>query len=55
VETDASDNAIIAVYSQKHKDRLYPVVYFSRKIISIELNYDIYNKKLLVIVKALRE
>jgi RNase H-like domain found in reverse transcriptase len=46
---------ISTIYSQKYKDRLYPVVYFSRKIISVELNYNIYNKELLVIIKALRE
>jgi hypothetical protein len=55
METDMSDSAISAVYSQKHVDRLHPVVYFSRKIISAELNYNIYNKELLVIVEALRE
>jgi hypothetical protein len=36
---------ISAVYSQKYRDGLYLVVYFSRKIISAELNYNIYNKK----------
>jgi hypothetical protein len=50
-----SDKAIGTVYNQKYKDRLYLVVYFSRKIISAELNYNIYNKKLLAIVKALKE
>jgi RNase H-like domain found in reverse transcriptase len=34
---------------------LYLIVYFSRKIISIELNYNIYDKELLVIIEALRE
>jgi hypothetical protein len=55
IETNISDNIISTIYNQKHKDRLHLVVYFSRKIISAELNYNIYNKELLAIVKALRE
>jgi hypothetical protein len=55
METDVSDSAIGTVYNQKHKDGLYPIAYFSRKIISAELNYNIYNKELLAIVEALRE
>jgi hypothetical protein len=50
-----SDNTINAVYSQKHENKLYLVIYFSRKIISIELNYNIYNKELLAIVEALKK
>jgi hypothetical protein len=51
-----SDSTISIVYSQKHADRvLHPVVYFSRKIISTELNYNIYDKELLVIIETLRE
>jgi hypothetical protein len=41
--------------AKKNKDRLYLVVYFSRKIIFAELNYNIYDKELLVIVEVLRE
>jgi hypothetical protein len=52
---NVSDGTISAIYSQKHKDRLYLVVYFSRKIIFAELNYNIYDKELLVIIKALKE
>jgi hypothetical protein len=55
VETDILDSIISTIYNQKHTDRLYPVVYFSKKIISIELNYNIYNKELLVIIKTLKE
>jgi hypothetical protein len=52
---DILDGAINTIYSQKYKDKLYLVVYFSRKIISAELNYNIYDKELLAIIKALRE
>jgi hypothetical protein len=31
------------------------MVYFSRKIIFIEFNYNIYDKELLIIIKALKE
>ena len=31
------------------------IAYYSRKITKLELNYDIYNKELLAIIKALRE
>jgi len=40
---------------QKHDGIWYLVVYYSRKIIPLELNYDIYDKKLLGIVAALKE
>ena len=31
------------------------MVFYSRKIMGPKLNYDIYDKKLLVVVEALRE
>ena len=41
---------------QKHKDKIqHLVVYYSRKLILLELNYNIYNKELLVIVIVLKE
>ena len=41
---------------QKYKDKIqHPVAYYSRKLTPLELNYDIYNKELLVIVAALKE
>ena len=41
---------------QKYKDKIqHPVVYYSRKLIPLELNYNIYNKKLLTIVTVLKE
>jgi hypothetical protein len=55
VETDVLDNVVSAVYSQKHRDKLYLIVYFSRKIISAELNYNITDKELLAIIEVLRE
>jgi len=48
---------ILGVYLlQKHADRVwYLVVYYSRKLTLLELNYNIYNKELLGIVTALKE
>ena len=47
---------ILGVYLlQKRQDAQYLVVYYSRKITLLELNYDIYNKELLGIVAALKE
>ena len=40
---------------QKYKDRQHLVVYYSQKIILLELNYNIYNKELLGIVTALKK
>ena len=56
VETDSSDFAVGAVYSQLGEDgRWRPVAFFSRKLTPAELNYEIYDKELLAIVIALRE
>ena len=48
---------ILGVYMvQKHENKIqYLVVYYSRKLTPLELNYDIYNKELLAIVTALKE
>ena len=48
---------ILGVYIvQKYKDKIqHLVVYYSRKLTPLELNYDIYNKKLLTIVTVLKK
>ena len=40
---------------QKYREVQYPVAYYSWKMMLLELNYDIYNKELLVIVAVLKE
>jgi len=48
---DALDNVIAAVYSQKQLNgKWHSVVYYLKTIIDIELNYHIYNKKMLAII-----
>ena len=57
VETDASDNASAGVLSQYNSEngKLHPVAFFSRKHSAQEINYEIYDKELLAIIKALEE
>ena len=56
LETDASDYAIGAYLAQKGNDgKMRTVAYYARKMTGPELNYDIHDKELLAIVKALRE
>jgi hypothetical protein len=50
------DFVIDTCLEQTNKQRkLKPVVYYLQKIILVELNYNIYNKKLLAIIKAFRQ
>lgn len=54
VEVDASDFAHGGVLSQRGPDGLWhPVAYLSKALSDAERNYDIYDKELLAIVRAL--
>src|SRR5579871_4577319 len=56
IETDASDYAIGACMSQPDDEgRLHPVMFYSRKMVPAERNYDIHDKELLAIVDTFRE
>ena len=56
VETDASDFCTAGVLSQRSDDGvLRPVAFFSKKMSPQEVNYDIYDKELLAIIKAFEE
>ena len=53
VKTDILDYTVGVVLSQPDDKGKYQLVtYFSRQITTPKLNYDIYNKELLAIVKA---
>ena len=53
LETDISDFAIGIYLSQEGYNRkLRPVIYYLRKLSTLELNYNIYNKELLAIIIA---
>jgi len=54
LDTDASQFAIGAVLSQKHKDGWHPIAYFSKTLLLAERNYDIYNCELLAIIYAVK-
>ena len=57
VETDASDNVSAGVLSQYSSEdsKLHPVAFLSRKHSPQEINYKIYDKELLAIIKAFEE
>ena len=56
VKTDLLDFVLGAYIVQKYKDKIwYSVVYYSKKLTLLELNYNIYDKELLAIVTALKE
>ena len=56
LKIDVFDFVIIVILSQKKFDELfYFVIYMSKIISSAECNYEIYNKKLLIIVRVFEE
>jgi hypothetical protein len=56
VETDASDwSAGGTLLQEGDDDELQPVAYCSGKHSAQECNYDIYDKELLAVIKALEE
>ena len=56
VKTDTLDFVLGVCLLQKHVNKIqYLVIYYSRKLTLLELNYDIYNKELLGIVTAFKE
>ena len=55
VKTDVL-NFVLGIYLiQKYPDGWHLVVYYSRKMTPLKLNYNIYNKELLGIVVVLKE
>jgi hypothetical protein len=56
IQTDSSDYVSAGVSYQPDGDVvLHPVSYYSKKHSPAECNYDIYNKELMVVIKALEE
>jgi transposase InsO family protein len=53
LETDASDLAMGATWLQEHNGKWHPVAYYSRKFSGAEERYDVHDKELLAIVRAL--
>ena len=55
IESDASDFTIGTVLSQEFEGRLHPVAFYSRKMNTHEINYEIHDKELLAITAAFKE
>ena len=56
IEMNASDYVTAGVLSQPDEEgNLHSVTFFSNKMFLKECNYEIYDKELLVIVKAFEE
>ncbi|KAK3516305.1 hypothetical protein QTP70_009433 [Hemibagrus guttatus] len=57
VKVDASSSGLGAVLSQRHGDpgRVHPCAFYSRKLTTSEINYDVGNRELLAIKAALEE
>ena len=56
VKTDLLNFILGACIVQKYKDKIqHLVAYYNKKLILLELNYNIYNKELLAIVIILKE
>ena len=56
VKIDLLDFVLEAYIIQKYKDKIwYLIVYYSKKLTPPELNYNIYDKELLVIVTVLKK
>lgn len=53
LETDASDLAMGATWTQLHDGKWHPVAYYSKKFTGAEERYDVHDKELLAIVEAL--
>ncbi len=55
IETDASIFALVAILSQLFEDGLWhPIVFWSRKMIPAECNYETHDQELLAIVMAFK-
>ena len=53
---DLLDFILEAYMAQKHEDKIqHSVVYYNKKLILLELNYNIYNKELLAIVTVFKK
>jgi hypothetical protein len=53
---DALDYAIGTEVGQTRRDKKYrPIFFFLKKLLRVKLNYEIYNKELLAIVRAIEE
>ena len=55
IKIDVLDRALGACFNKDYKKLLYLVIFYLRKLLPTELNYNIYNKKLLAIVNTFKQ
>jgi len=55
LETDVSDYALVAILSTQSNSEICPIAFYLRAFSAAEINYDIYNKELLTIVKSFKK
>ena len=56
IKTNASNKAIEIIFCQfDEKDHWHSIIYFLKKMISTKCNYEIYDKKLLTIIKIFKQ
>jgi transposase InsO family protein len=53
LETDAADGVVAGVMSQFHGNEWHPIAYYSKTMSGPELNYEIHDKEMLAIIRAL--
>ena len=55
LDMNASDNVVTAVLLQKHDDQWHSVIYFLKIMMSVECNYLIHDKEMLVIIWVMKK
>ena len=55
LETDASDGVVAGVLSQEIDGRWHPIAYYSKTMSAPEQNYEIHDKEMLAVIRALEE
>ena len=56
METDTSDRVVAGVLTQQQKDDKWkPAAYFSKTMSPEEMRYEIHDKEMLAVVRALQE
>jgi hypothetical protein len=54
LDINASQFAVEATLAQDFSDGWHPIAYFSKSLLSMERNYDIYDRDLLAIIYAIK-
>ena len=55
LKTNASDYTIRSILEQKINKKIYPITFYFRKFTDVKFNYEIHDKKLLIIIATLKK